>query len=91
MLNRFEFIHSRNIIHRNIKKENFLIGKGKKNVILYICDFGLAKRFRDKKNMHNIEALIRRTKGRKNRFLKQLSIFIFNIILILLTKFISTI
>ena len=53
MLDRIEFIHSRHIIHRDIKPENFLIGKGKKNSILYLCDFGLSKRFRDKKTgMH---------------------------------------
>ena len=49
MLNRIEFIHSRHIIHRDIKPENFLMGRGKKNNIVYLCDFGLAKRFRDKK------------------------------------------
>ena len=49
MLNRIEFIHSRHIIHRDIKPENFLMGKGKKNSIVYLCDFGLAKRFRDKR------------------------------------------
>ena len=53
MLNRIEFIHSRHIIHRDIKPENFLIGNGKKSSLVYICDFGLAKRFRDKKTgMH---------------------------------------
>ena len=53
MLNRIEFIHSRHIIHRDIKPENFLIGKGKKMSTVYLCDFGLAKRFRDKRTgMH---------------------------------------
>ena len=53
MIDRLEFIHSRHIIHRDIKPENFLMGKGKKNSIVYLCDFGLSKRFRDKKTgMH---------------------------------------
>ena len=49
MLERIEYMHSRHIIHRDIKPENFLMGKGDKNSIVYICDLGLAKRFRDKK------------------------------------------
>ena len=53
MLNRIQFIHSRHIIHRDIKPENFLVGKGKKMSRIYLCDFGLSKRFRDKKTgMH---------------------------------------
>ena len=53
MLNRIEFIHSRHIIHRDIKPENFLIGNGNNNSIVYLCDFGFSKRFRDRKTgMH---------------------------------------
>ena len=53
MLNRIEFIHSRHIIHRDIKPENFLIGYGNNNSIVYLCDFGFSKRFRDRKTgMH---------------------------------------
>ena len=54
MINRIESIHSLHIIHRDIKPENFLIGKGKKISTLYLCDFGLAKRFRDKKTGDHI-------------------------------------
>ena len=49
MLSRIEFLHKRHIIHRDIKPENFLIGTGKKKNLIYIIDFGLAKRFRDPK------------------------------------------
>ena len=53
MLNRIEFIHSMYIIHRDIKPENFLIGNEKNNSIVYLCDFGLSKKFRDTKTgMH---------------------------------------
>ena len=47
MLCRIEFIHSRNFIHRDVKPDNFLMGRGSKKHQVYAIDFGLAKRYRD--------------------------------------------
>lgn len=45
-LARIEFLHSRNVAHRDIKPDNFLIGRGRKAGQVYIIDFGLAKQYR---------------------------------------------
>ena len=50
MLNRLEYVHAKNLIHRDVKPENFLMGLGRKHTILYVIDYGLAKKYKDPKN-----------------------------------------
>ncbi|THH19818.1 hypothetical protein EW146_g1422 [Bondarzewia mesenterica] len=46
-LTRIEFVHSRGIILRDIKPENFAMGIGRRSNFLYLFDFGLARLFVD--------------------------------------------
>merc|ERR1712194_570176 len=54
MINRVEYVHAKNFIHRDIKPDNFLIGLGKKANQVHIIDFGLAKKYRDPKTQQPI-------------------------------------
>ena len=46
VIERLETIHAQYIIHRDIKPDNFVMGKGIKSKYLYLLDFGLAKKYR---------------------------------------------
>ena len=44
-LNRVEYLHSKNYIHQDLKPENFLMGVGESEGLVYLADFGVTKRY----------------------------------------------
>jgi len=55
MLARIEYVHTKNFIHRDLKPDNFLIGLGRRKLnLIYVIDFGLAKRYRDPRTHRHI-------------------------------------
>jgi len=54
IINRVEYVHAKNFIHRDIKPDNFLIGLGKRANQVHIIDFGLAKKYRDGRTQQHI-------------------------------------
>lgn len=55
MLLRIEYVHENGFIHRDIKPENFLVGLEENSNTIYIIDFGLSKRYRDKSSGQHIQ------------------------------------
>ena len=55
ILDRLEYIHNKNVIHRDIKPDNFVIGKNNDKKVIYIIDFGLAKKYRNPKTLEHIQ------------------------------------
>ena len=53
ILNILEWIHSKNLIYRDMKPSNFVIGRKDPNVI-YAIDFGLCKKYRSSKTGKHI-------------------------------------
>ncbi len=57
IIDRLKFIHSNNIIHLDLKPKNFLVGK-LDNSLIYIIDFGLAKKYRSSRTGNHVKFAI---------------------------------
>ena len=52
-LDRLEYVHSKNILHRDIKSKNFIIGRKDPNAI-YLIDFGFSKKYKSSRTGKHI-------------------------------------
>jgi casein kinase 1 len=54
MITRLQAVHEKSLIYRDIKPDNFLIGRGDKAFRIYLIDFGMAKYYRDPRTLQHI-------------------------------------
>ena len=54
IINILKYIHNMHIIHRDVKPDNFVMGRKEFNATLYIVDFGLAKKFRSSRTLKQL-------------------------------------
>jgi serine/threonine protein kinase len=57
MIEILEYIHNKHVIHRDIKPDNFVVGRGEKRKYIYILDFGLSKKYRSSRTLKHYQIL----------------------------------
>ena len=54
MIERMQLLHSMGFVHRDLKPDNFMFSGSKLHKEIYMIDFGLAKRWNDRKTLEHI-------------------------------------
>lgn len=54
ILCRLEIMHTRRFIHRDVKPDNFLLGRGHRRHVVHLIDFGLAKYYRHPRSHQHV-------------------------------------
>ena len=67
MIDRIEHIHSKYVVHRDIKPDNFLVGNPDKSLI-YLIDFGLAKKYMSGRTGKHVKFIINKIWSGTTRF-----------------------
>lgn len=54
-ISRLEHVHSKSFVHRDLKAENFVMGIGRRGNLVYLIDFGLAKKYRNSETHRHVQ------------------------------------